>query len=188
MTKINTNWSSPKTNIFSALNSLRGALNSGQNARLIKMRNEDCAYPIRQKITFIESDFKKYVYCGGYLTTRKEIQERTNLSDFEKYLSINFKTFYGTQEAVEAYYNTGVLSKDNFKSMGISHLVKVSDMAKFHIANGESDYAKLFDHYDVNQPDDTHFYDFFRLKQKQDQLRFAAVGWVEQSETHQMYS
>jgi hypothetical protein len=45
--KSNTNWSSPTTNIFSGLNLLRRALNSGENAKLEKKLNEDCEYPIR---------------------------------------------------------------------------------------------------------------------------------------------
>ena len=49
MNNINTHWSTPKTNLFAAINSLRKALISGQNAVLIKMRNEDCKYPIIQK-------------------------------------------------------------------------------------------------------------------------------------------
>jgi hypothetical protein len=43
----NTNWSSPTTNIFKGLNLLRGALNSGENAKLEKRWNKDCEYPIR---------------------------------------------------------------------------------------------------------------------------------------------
>ena len=45
--KSNTNWSKPRTNIISGLNCLRGALASGENARLERRWNKDCAYPIR---------------------------------------------------------------------------------------------------------------------------------------------
>jgi hypothetical protein len=45
--KSNTNWSSPTTNIFKGLNLLRRALNSGENAKLERRKNEECAYPIR---------------------------------------------------------------------------------------------------------------------------------------------
>jgi hypothetical protein len=45
--KSNTNWSSPTTNFFKGLNLLRGALASGENAKLEKRLNEECAYPIR---------------------------------------------------------------------------------------------------------------------------------------------
>lgn len=168
MVQINTNYSSPKTNIFSALITLRSALNSGYNARLIKRRNEDCAYPIKLKNKFIESDFKKYEFSNAYLSTRKEIQERTDLSDFEKYLSLNYHTCYGTPEAIETFYNNGLLSADNFKSYGRGHLVKINDLVKFHKDKGDWEYAEHFSHYDVNKPDIIHFYDFFRLKKEHD--------------------
>ena len=45
--KSNTNWSSPTTNIFKGLNLLRRALNSGENAKLERRKNEECAFPIR---------------------------------------------------------------------------------------------------------------------------------------------
>lgn len=45
--KSNTNWSSPKTNFFAGINLLRGALASGENAKLERRWNQDCAYPIR---------------------------------------------------------------------------------------------------------------------------------------------
>ena len=44
-----TNWSSPKTNIFAAMQDLRKCLASGNKARLIRARNEDCECPIRVK-------------------------------------------------------------------------------------------------------------------------------------------
>ena len=45
--KSNTNWSSPRINLISGMNCLRGALASGENARLEKRWNHECAYPIR---------------------------------------------------------------------------------------------------------------------------------------------
>ena len=45
--KSNTNWSSPKTNFLAGLNLLRSALASGENAKLERRWNEECAYPIR---------------------------------------------------------------------------------------------------------------------------------------------
>jgi hypothetical protein len=181
MTKINTSWSSPKTNILSALNALRSALNAGQNARLIKMRNEDCDFPIREKLKYVESDFKKFKFSIGYLSTRAEIQARTDLSEFEKYLSLNYKSCFGTQEAIETYYKNGWLSKDNFKGVGRSHLVKVSDMVDFLNKNGESDRAKLFDHYNPDKRDIRTFYDFFRFDGNNNQWnvkKFKRKLWV----------
>lgn len=48
---MNTDWTSPKTNIFSAINALRGCLASGHNARLIRLENENCSFPIRTRET-----------------------------------------------------------------------------------------------------------------------------------------
>ena len=45
--KSNTNWTSPKTNIIAGMNALRGALAAGENAKLERYWNQDCAYPIR---------------------------------------------------------------------------------------------------------------------------------------------
>jgi hypothetical protein len=45
--KSNTNWTHPFTNFFLALNALRKALASGENAKLERRFNEDCEYPIR---------------------------------------------------------------------------------------------------------------------------------------------
>lgn len=181
MAQVNTNWSSPKTNILSALNCLRSALNSGMNVRLIKMRNEDCAYPIILKNKHKENDFQKYEFSIGYASTRKEIQERKDLSDFEKYLSLNYKACYGTQEAVDTYYKNGIVSADNFKGMGRSHLVKVTDMIDFFNKNGESERANYLTTYNVNNPDVKHYYDFFRLKTAQDRWtikKFKRKLWV----------
>jgi hypothetical protein len=46
--KSNTNWSSPTTNFLAGINLLRGALASGENAKLERRWNQDCAYPIRE--------------------------------------------------------------------------------------------------------------------------------------------
>ena len=45
--KSDTNWTSPRTNFFSGLLSLRGALAAGENAKLEKRWNEECEWPIR---------------------------------------------------------------------------------------------------------------------------------------------
>jgi hypothetical protein len=47
---INTNWSTPKRNVVAATLDLRTALLMGYNAKLIKLRNEDCNYPIKHII------------------------------------------------------------------------------------------------------------------------------------------
>lgn len=46
--KSSTNWSTPKTNYFAGINLLRGALASGENAKLEKRWNEECSFPIKE--------------------------------------------------------------------------------------------------------------------------------------------
>lgn len=160
----NTNWSSPKTNIVAAMNSLRGALGSGYKARLIKLRNEDCAYPIKINLkNKMSQDFRTYEFWNGTLQTRESIANDTSKSDYEKYLTAHYKTCYGTQAAMDLYYKTGKLTKNNFMGAGRSHLVKVKDMVRFFRTTGDDERADLFKHYLTSEPDDRHFYDNFRL-------------------------
>jgi hypothetical protein len=60
--KSNTNWSHPTNNIFKGLNLLRRALNSGENAKLERRWNEQCAFPIREnpKAPWKEQITKKF--------------------------------------------------------------------------------------------------------------------------------
>jgi len=158
-----TNWSSPKTNILAALLELRNALAAGLNAKLIRLRNEDCDFPIKEKKE--DQDFRNYEFRIGYMSTRRNICEDSTMTDFHKYLTLNFKTCYGTQEAVTKYYETGLLSPDNFKGMGVSHLVKIEDKIRFYLATGNilsEMYSKQY--YDDNTTDEKHFYDFYSYK------------------------
>jgi hypothetical protein len=91
------------------------------------------------------------------------------LSEFEKYLSLNYHACFGAEEAIKQYYETGILSKGNFQGMGRSHLVKVSDMIEYLLRSKDpkdKEYAKLWSHYS-DQQDIRHFYDTFRLKSAQ---------------------
>ena len=160
---INTNWSSPKRNIFAAMLLLRTALAAGQNARLIRARNEDCKYPIKVKNSI--TDFRAYEFSVGLLRTRAGIISDERMPAFEKYLSLNYKTCYGTQEAVERYYETGYLCPDNFKGQGRSHLVAVKDMVHFLITTGDADRAEMFrsQYFEESTGNETHFFDLYRL-------------------------
>jgi len=160
---MNTNWSIPKRNIFAAINDLRHALAAGMNVRLIKMRNEDCKYPIRLKEQ--DTDFRNYEFSNGMLQSRASIAADTQRSEFEKYLSLSYKTCYGTPEAKERYYTKGLLSSDNFKGMGRSHLVKVDDMVAFFITT-KDERAKMFANQYLNETtgNERHFFDNFRYE------------------------
>jgi len=161
---MNINWSAPKTNRFAGMLDLRQALAAGQNARLIRARNEDCDYPIKIKKNVI--DFRNYKFSSGTLQTRHSILSDTQKSSFEKHLSLTYKTCYGAEEAVERYYKTGLLSQENFKGMGTSHLVRVKDMVAFLIITDDKDRAEMFrkQYFDEHTGDEQHFYDNYRYK------------------------
>jgi hypothetical protein len=60
----------------------------------------------------------------------------------------------------------------NFKGMGKSHLVRVSDMVAHLQSTGDPkdiEYAKQWEHYS-DQEDARHFYDTFRLKNRQERI------------------
>jgi hypothetical protein len=164
-----TTWTSPKTNIIAAVNDLRGCLASGHKARLIRILNEDCQHPILLDKDDEPKDFREYEFSIGTLRTKEEIKNDTSMSEFEKTLSLEYHACFGEQDAIDKYYQTGVLSKGNFKGMGRSHLVKVSDMIEYLQRSNDpkdKEYARLWYHY-TDQTDARHFYDTFRLKNRQ---------------------
>lgn len=126
---MNTNWTSPKTNYLAGINSLRSALASGYNARLIRAYNEDCSYPIKEYV--IHTDFREYEFSYGTTNTFNNILNDSNMSDFEKHLALNYYNFYGSKDSVKKYYETGELSNKNFIGIGVSHLVRISDLINF---------------------------------------------------------
>ncbi len=160
----NTNWSSPKTNALAGINCLRKALASGENARLVRARNEDCAYPI--KVKQHDTDFRNYEFGYGYMTTRDGILNDKSMSDFEKFLTLNYKNCYGTEEAMTRYYESGCLSPDNFKGIGRSHLVKVKDMVMWLMVTGDTERAEMFkkQYLTGETANQKHFWDSYRYK------------------------
>ena len=172
-----TNWTSPKTNIFAAANDLRKCLASGYKGKLIRISNEDCIYPILIEEKKITQDFREYEFSYGAPSTKAEINADASLSDYKKYLSLNYHAFFGTEDAVKRYYTTGILSAGNFFGIGRSHLVKVSDMIEYLEKTTEPNVItsygkdkiniKLWYHY-IDETDDRHLYDYFRLKNAQE--------------------
>lgn len=160
----NTNWSSPKTNIVSALLDLRKALAAGYKAKLVRARNEDCDHPIKEKNQ--DSDFRNYEHSIGYGSSINKIMADESRTEFEKYLTLNYVSVFGSEEAMKRYYETGVVGADNFKNMGRNHLVKVDDLiAYFKSVNDNR--ANLYERQyrapeHVN--DVVHMFDFFRYK------------------------
>lgn len=165
--KLNTNWSSPKTNLFSAMLCLRSALAAGENAELIRMHNEDCAFPIKYKEDPKKVDFRGYKFQIGYQSTYNEILEGKE-SPWNQELTLNYTSVYGTEEAMNHYYKTGELSDDNSKGMGRNHLVKVDDLIAFYKNKPaqctweHQRAASLYAQYrDPATRDQRFFYDFF---------------------------
>jgi len=160
----NTNWSSPKTNIVAGLLDLRKALAGGYKAKLIRARNEECEYPIKEKNQ--DSDFRNYEFSIGYGSSINKIKADTNRSEFEKQLSLNYVSVFGSDEAMKRYYETGVLGADNLKNMGRNHLVKVDDLIKF-LEDSRDPRVNIYrDQYRAPEHvhDTTHLFDFFRYK------------------------
>jgi hypothetical protein len=167
--KTSTSWSSPTRNIFKALNLLRRALNSGHNAKLERRWNAECDFPIKETVD--NRDISKYEFAYGTVSTKDEIMASTTMSEFEKYLTLNYHNCYGTREAVDNYQKTGVLTADNLKGMGVGHLVKVKDMVEFieandHESGGDMDRARMFKEQYITgeQANNRHFWDFYRLR------------------------
>jgi hypothetical protein len=160
----NTNWSSPKTNIVAGLLDLRKALAGGYKAKLIRANNEDCEHPIKVKQQ--DSDFRNYEHSIGYASSITKIKEDPNRGEFEKYLTLNYVSVFGSDEAMKRYYETGVIGADNLKNMGRNHLVKVDDLIAYY-RSIRDDRANLYERQyrapeHVN--DTSHFFDFFRYK------------------------
>lgn len=166
---MNTNWSSPKTNIIAGINDLRKCLADGYKARLIRLENEKCAYPIKKKKK--DQDFRNYKFC--YRTSRSinSIKADTNLSEFNKYLTLNYVSVFGSKEAAEKYYETGELSEDNFKNAGFSHLVQIDDLIKFYRqfteSGGHIDRVNMYEkQYRTPEYGDTpYLFDFYKYNQ-----------------------
>jgi len=161
----NTNWSQPKTNILKGMLSLKSALAYGHKAKLIRMLNEDCEYPRRISGNVLNKDFRCYEFSVGYATCIDEIN-KTSRSEFSKYLSLNYVSVYGSEEAVKSYYETGKLSKDNLLGMGKGHLVLVDDLIKFLETTGEYQRANMYK-LQYRNPQTTSvasYFDFYILK------------------------
>ena len=160
---MNTNWSSPKRNFFAGINELRKALAAGVNARLIRILNENCKFPI--KVRNCDENYRNYKFNVGHVSTITKIVENTSMTEFQKYLSLNYKSCYGTPEAVKQYYEKGLLSTDNFKSMGVAHLVKVTDMVHFYVGLRKQELVDMYkNQYTLpDNPNEKYFFDFFEL-------------------------
>jgi hypothetical protein len=159
-----TNYSTPKTNIFAAVNDLRIALSYGCKAKLTKVRNEDCTFPILKKEQ--DQDFRNYEFSYGTSSSINQIKNNSIHSDFDKNLSLNYVCCFGTQEAMDKYYETGKLSSGNFRGIGRSHLVRVDDLINFWESQGKKDRAEMYrrQYRTAGYEDTAHLFDFYSYK------------------------
>ena len=129
--RMSTSYSSPKKSFFAGMNDLRQALAYGdRNCRLEKRWNQDCDHPIVDR--YSKNDFKDFKFWMGVIRSVDEIKADTQMDEFEKHLTLNYRACYGTPEAVQNYYEHGILTEDNLLSGGRSHLVKITDLIKFY--------------------------------------------------------
>jgi hypothetical protein len=157
------NYSTPKRSFIGGVNDLRQCLAYGLKGRLIRAKNEDCNFPITEKNK--NNNFRCYNLSHSVPSTYNEILNNKNYNEFEKHLSLNYIHNYGTKEAVEAYYKDGILTKDNFLGVGVSHLVNVDDAIKFFISINDEWADNLTLIYRTpSTRDERHWFSFFQLK------------------------
>jgi hypothetical protein len=157
-----TSWTSPKRNLIAGIICLKAALSSGRKARLIRLFNEECMFPI--KIENSTKDFRNYEFSIGYPESAERIQGNTTYSDFEKHLSLNYISVFGTPEAIKTYYETGVLSSGNVQSMGRNHLVAVDDYINYLVSIKDFQRADMYErqYRNENTKSQSFFYDFYK--------------------------
>jgi hypothetical protein len=177
---MNTNWSEPKTNILLGILDLRKALAAGLKAKLIRARNEECQHPIVQDKEY--RDFRAYEFQSGYATCIKEIQVSAT-TEFNKYLTLNYVSVYGTPEAIKKYYEEFKLSKDNFCTMGKNHLVHVDDLIKYLERIGDYVGAERYRRQYRNSQTTglAQYFDFYKLKRDNSEYivkKFKKKLWV----------
>lgn len=129
--RMTTNYSSPKRSFFAGMNDLRHAMKDGsRNVRLEKRWNHECEFPINDK--YSKNDFRDFEGYIGVMRSIDSIKADAQMGEFEKYLTLNFRQCFGTEEAVKAYYEHGIVTEDNIRSGGRSHLVKITDIIKYY--------------------------------------------------------
>ena len=162
---MNTNWSSPKTNLLAGMNSLRKALASGHKARLVREYNERCQFPIREK--HADSDFRNYDFSYGTTSSVNIIKNSNNLTDIQKELSLNYCKVFGDKLAADEYYQTGKLLKGSLHTPGFCFLVHCEDLIQYYNEMKEYKRAarvKLQYRAPEHAHDTVHWFDFFSYK------------------------
>lgn len=180
---MNTNWSKPKTNFLKATMCLRKALASGLNASLVRMYNEDCEFPIVQKLVSkklskLSKNIDNWDSNSQTLWTLQEIEDSQHLSDDEKYMMINYVQVFGTDEAIEHYRTTDELTAENVRGVGVAHFVKRQDIIDYY-KQREIGKVHLAPYYELNN-NKRNFVCNFHLKPEKNRIpkKFKRKLWV----------
>ena len=145
------------------------------NATLIKAFNGECNYPIN--VLNKNLTVSDYISSGSSYLSIKDIDDNKNLTPLEKDIKINYIILFGTQKGIDNYKKSGILTKENDKGMGISHIVKRQDYIDYLNEIGEFDRADLFKKKDINKVE--FFIDVYTTK-KYVKKEFNRKLWVVQ--------
>ncbi|MDF2880206.1 MAG: hypothetical protein K0R54_763 [Clostridiaceae bacterium] len=127
---INTAWTKATEDYTEAMVGLLSAIDAGKNAWIEIRKNGDQDIPIM--ISNPELDHpKNWTMFYGCRRNLKELENRSYINDMEKELTYNYTTCFGPEKAVDNYYATGQLTKDNFFGIGMCHAVKISDCIEY---------------------------------------------------------
>lgn len=128
--KVHTSWAEATTNYATALAGLISAIEAGKNAWIEIRKNGDQDFPIMIPNPALNHP-KAWTMSYGTLRNEVDLLNHTYLNETEKDLTLNYTVAFGTQEAIDRYYETGILTKDNFLGVGICHAVRIEDAIEF---------------------------------------------------------
>lgn len=108
--------------------------------------NDEHETPLKEVNDELKNHFNWRSICT-FNASKEEIQNRINnaKSETEKDLIKNYTPIFGEEKAIKLYQEKGICTKNLFKGMGKSTIVKTEDMIKFYRDNGEEERAKLWE-------------------------------------------
>lgn len=128
--KVYTNWSEATTSYSAALAGLISAIEAGKNAWIEVRKNGEQDYPIMVPNPKLNHP-RAWTMSYSIPRNRTVLENHKFINNTEKDLTLNYTVAFGTQEAIDRYYETGILTSDNFRGMGICHAVKIEDAIEY---------------------------------------------------------
>ena len=125
-----TSWTEATTDYVVALQSLISAVEAGKNAWIEIRKNGEQDFPIMIPNPALNHP-KAWTMCYATKRNEEDLLNHRYLNETEKELTYNYTTAFGEQEAIDRYYETGVLTKENFFGVGICHAVKIKDAIEY---------------------------------------------------------